>query len=81
MPLYEYYCPDCTITFDTLRPAAQADEAIICPKCEEKRPQRILSLFAAPAKNGQMPIMQAAVPSSAAGMGGGCCGGSCGCHH
>ena len=79
MPLYEYYCPACHATFETLRPAPEADTPGACPTCQEDSSQRILSLFAKSVKTGS-----AAMTPVAAGMdslGGGCCGGACGCHN
>lgn len=74
MPLYEYYCTDCNQTFESLRPAQQADDPVNCPACSHVVSQRILSLFANSVKN---PASDTAY--SMAG-GGACCGGSCGCH-
>jgi putative FmdB family regulatory protein len=74
MPLYEYYCSDCKDTFEQLRPAQQADSPADCPACRSMASQRILSLFASSVKTAgsdaayQLPV------------GGGCCGGGCGCH-
>ncbi len=80
MPLYEYYCADCQIKFDALRPMSQADTPIQCKACESAKTSRVLSLFAAHTKgdtNG--------APAVAAGNGGfggcGCGGGTCGCGH
>ncbi len=46
MPLYEYHCPHCEITFDKLRPYSQADSPIACPQCGGEDVQRLLSRFA-----------------------------------
>jgi putative FmdB family regulatory protein len=46
MPLYEYYCPHCDLTFDKLRPFSQADAPIQCPDCGGEDVQRRLSRFA-----------------------------------
>jgi putative FmdB family regulatory protein len=77
MPLYEYFCPTCQATFETLRPAAQADQPALCPKCRANSSQRVLSLVASNVakSNGD------SAPALATSMGGGCCGGACGCHH
>ena len=76
MPLYEYFCPTCNDTFEQLRPAQKADEAIVCPDCQQPSAQRVLSLFASAVKSeGGAPV-----PMSMP-MAGGCCGGACGCHH
>jgi putative FmdB family regulatory protein len=77
MPLYEYFCPTCKESFETLRPALQADQPATCPTCRAESAQRILSLVASSVlkSNGD------AAPAMAMGGGGGCCGGACGCHH
>lgn len=76
MPLYEYYCPTCSTTFESLRPAQHADAPAACPECRDTSSQRILSLFARSVKT------SAAMPAlSPAPTGGSCCGGACGCAH
>jgi len=47
MPLYEYECPDCGITFELLRPVSRRDEATTCPRCGGHRAGRQLSRFVA----------------------------------
>jgi putative FmdB family regulatory protein len=79
MPLYEYFCPTCNDTFEKLRPVIQADLATVCPTCQKQSSQRVLSLVASSVLKGTSSgVQETAMPSSA---GGGCCGGSCGCHH
>lgn len=76
MPLYEYYCADCREKFDTIRPMSKADEPVQCKHCESMRTSRMLSLFAAPPKGQGNAGFTGPAP-----MGGGCCGGACGCGH
>jgi putative FmdB family regulatory protein len=33
MPLYAYTCPECEIEIEELRPAARADDPVVCPVC------------------------------------------------
>jgi putative FmdB family regulatory protein len=80
MPLYEYFCPTCKESFETLRPAAQADRPTTCPSCQTESSQRILSLVASSVMKGN-GSSSAGLEMSAPSMGGGCCGGACGCHH
>ena len=45
MPIYEYYCSDCSIDFEVMRPVTQSDEPANCKECG-KLAQRQLSNFA-----------------------------------
>lgn len=45
MPIYEYYCPDCKLKFEQLRPISRAGEKAPCPRCQEEA-GRALSAFA-----------------------------------
>lgn len=78
MPLYEYYCAECHTKFDALRPMDKADTAIQCKHCESMRTSRVLSLFATHTK---AEASSSSAPTFPARMGGGCCGGHCGCGH
>jgi putative FmdB family regulatory protein len=44
MPIYEYYCPNCNVEFEALRPASKADEPVPCKTCGQPG-QRQLSTF------------------------------------
>jgi putative FmdB family regulatory protein len=44
MPLYEYYCANCNIEFEALRPAARAQEPVACRNCGQNG-ERQLSTF------------------------------------
>lgn len=50
MPLYEYYCADCKIKFETLRRMSQADSPIACARCKGMNTSRAISVFAAISK-------------------------------
>ena len=63
MPLYEYYCRDCSATFEMLRPKREADTPAKCRRCQSLKTARTISLFAAHG-DGQ----------ALAGSGGGCSG-------
>jgi putative FmdB family regulatory protein len=70
MPIYEYACMECEDHFDEL--VRSDDQVVTCPSCETTNVLKQISAFAvhgAPAK-----------PSFGGSTGGGCCGGSCGCH-
>jgi putative FmdB family regulatory protein len=44
MPIYEYYCANCKVEFEALRPASKADEPAPCKTCGQPG-QRQLSTF------------------------------------
>ncbi|NOS99923.1 MAG: zinc ribbon domain-containing protein [Phycisphaerales bacterium] len=46
MPIYEYRCPECRHTFDELLRAGDRSK-VSCPKCGNRRPEPVLSVFAA----------------------------------
>jgi putative FmdB family regulatory protein len=46
MPLYEYQCSSCGTTFEQLRRMRDADQGLVCPKCESGQVERLLSTFA-----------------------------------
>jgi putative FmdB family regulatory protein len=70
MPIYEYHCADCQVTFERLRPMSKADASTSCSSCGSSHTSRAISLFAAISKssNGET--------RSVAGTGHGCA--SCG---
>lgn len=68
MPLYEYYCSDCRVTFDLLRAYDLADHGVRCASCAGERVSRTVSLTA--------PIGKDAPELGSAGC---ACGGRCSC--
>ncbi len=71
MPIFEYVCKECQHQFEALIFGQQKTE---CPKCQSKKLDPQLSVFAAPAKSGMGS--QPSFSSQSAGSAGGC--GSCG---
>ena len=49
MPIYEYRCRDCGERFEELRSVreSESDEGLECPRCGERRVERLLSAFSA----------------------------------
>ena len=72
MPIYEYVCMECESHFEEL---VRNGEAVNCPDCEASNVRRQLSVFATHGTAGQLPSYGGTMSA-----GGGCCGGSCGCH-
>ena len=71
MPIYEYVCMQCESHFEEL---VRNGEEPPCPDCGAADVRRQLSSFAAVGA-GKQPTFRGPI-----GGGGGCCGGSCGCH-
>ena len=46
MPIYEYRCEKCGITFERLRKLREADQPVACPRCESDETRRVVSSFA-----------------------------------
>jgi putative FmdB family regulatory protein len=70
MPVYEYRCRTCGERFELLRRSMNDDAGTVpCPDGHADT-VRLLSMFATAAK------AHAGAPT---GVGGGCCGGTCGC--
>ncbi len=76
MPIYEYHCEDCDSSFETLVQPGHYDEAQ-CPSCMGVNIVREMSVFAS---RGGGSESQPNGAGAAMVRGGGCCGGSCGCH-
>ena len=51
MPIYEYTCPDCDITFELMKPFSEADKDASCPRCH-KQARRIMSPCVCLSRNG-----------------------------
>ncbi len=44
MPIYEYHCDQCKNEFEKL--VLKSSEKIVCPRCKNKKVQRMMSAFA-----------------------------------
>jgi putative FmdB family regulatory protein len=86
MPIYEYRCADCAISFEAfVRPGHDDAE---CPHCNGNQLSREMSTFAARSSNGDGASAAAqainrngnGLSSALSAPRGGCCGGGCGCH-
>ena len=76
MPLYEYRCPECDVTFEARRPMADASAPIDCP-AGHVGSRRLLSVFAS--TGSASSASSASAPPTSRPMGHGCGGGMCGC--
>ena len=74
MPIYEYHCLGCGAEFELL---VRSDTEILCPSCESAKVTRQLS---APARAGGHGASTPDFSRLGPPGGGGCHGGSCGCH-
>jgi putative FmdB family regulatory protein len=47
MPIYEYFCPDCRVTFELQRSMADRESRATCPQCTGHQTSRVMSTFTA----------------------------------
>lgn len=45
MPVYEYRCRECGRHFEKLRRMSDKDDDLICPECQSKEIDRLMSTF------------------------------------
>lgn len=77
MPIYEYSCSKCNHKFELLRSLNQADEGVLCPKCQGSS-KRIFSRFASFSKDSNGASAPVAGTGSSCSS---CSASSCsGCH-
>ncbi|MFN7130435.1 MAG: FmdB family zinc ribbon protein [Myxococcales bacterium] len=80
MPLYEYACHGCSLSFEELVRAGSTDP-VNCPRCRSANVARQLSTFAAHGmSDGSTRIADTLNRGGSGGGGGGACG-SGGCGH
>ncbi len=79
MPLYEYFCRTCHTKYEERRPFGEADAPIECPTCHEQNSVRALSLVIVHSSSRSASASESGPAMSS--IGGGCCGGACGCGH
>ncbi|HEX2565137.1 MAG TPA: zinc ribbon domain-containing protein [Acidimicrobiales bacterium] len=72
MPLYEFRCRTCGDTFELRRSMAESDAPASCPGGHDDT-VKLLPLVAV---GGRASAAPGAPPAA---IGGGCCGGACGC--
>jgi putative FmdB family regulatory protein len=72
VPLYEFRCRTCGDTFELRRSMAESDAPALCPGGHHDT-VRLLPLVAVGGR------ASAAPSGPPAAIGGGCCGGACGC--
>jgi putative FmdB family regulatory protein len=73
MARYEYLCKDCGAPFEVQRSMADAEgDDVRCP-AGHTAVRRRFSVFASLGSGGSD------APAASTGVGGGCCGGGCGC--
>jgi putative FmdB family regulatory protein len=75
MPLYEYQCEKCSAQVELLVQGSQQPK---CPQCGSDKLSKLLSVVAAPTRDGPGGAPGGSTPMSKPG--GGSCGTGCGCH-
>jgi len=53
MPIYEYRCTFCGEIFDVLQRVGEDGHDLTCPACDEPRPEKLMSMFAASDSDGE----------------------------
>ena len=43
MPIYAYRCRECGEKFESFRAINSSDDEVACPKCDAKKPARLLA--------------------------------------
>lgn len=74
MAVYEFRCRTCDERFEVRRPMSRSGDPAPCPSGHTET-VRLLSMFASVGATGPAPLAGPSGPP----MGGGCCGGACGC--
>lgn len=83
MPLFEYFCKDCSHEFEVL--VRSRDEGILCPQCKSEKVSKLFSTFAHRGKTSSLDgVLSGGASPKVAGSSSGCSscsGGSCAtCH-
>jgi putative FmdB family regulatory protein len=55
MPIYEFFCPECSTIFSFLSRSVDTQKRPSCPRCKKNILERKVSLFAAIGKKGEKP--------------------------
>ncbi|WP_166824612.1 FmdB family zinc ribbon protein [Thalassoroseus pseudoceratinae] len=71
MPLFEFRCPACDNQFEYL---VRGQESVQCPKCQNAKPEKLMSAAAAHGfKSASLPVSSACPPSDAPPCRPNCC--------
>lgn len=73
MPVYDYRCTQCGMSYDVYHKGKEKVEDVVCPSCSSREHKRLMSV-ASVAVGGSSGTGAA---SHACEMGGECCGGGC----
>jgi putative FmdB family regulatory protein len=73
MPIFNYRCSSCRTEFEQL---VRSDTRVVCPECQGRKLERLMSLTARPATSGKPADFSRLGPAPS----GGCCGGGCHSH-
>ena len=80
MPVFEYKCNDCGRKFDVLHKSSTNLEEVVCPDCQSKNNQKLLSTFSASVNSGSNYSTNSSCSDGSCGIPsyGGCSSGFCG---
>jgi putative FmdB family regulatory protein len=54
LPIYEYKCSKCGHQFELIRPLKAQEEKIVCPRCGDAYPEKLISVFCAANKESSL---------------------------
>jgi putative FmdB family regulatory protein len=79
MPVYDYRCSNCSVSYDIFHKGKELPENIVCPKCGSKEYKKLMSVMSVKMGN----TASSGCESGECGINGGpysggCAGGMCG---
>ncbi len=77
MPIYEYDCPTCGVSFEKLVRSTASASKVTCPRCNSRKVKKRMSTFAHSVAGGSSTPKSEGASCSC----GGNCGGCKGCGH
>ena len=76
MPVFDYRCEECKITYDVYHKVREVAEDVVCPSCGSKNHKRLISIPGVAVTNGSSHTKPGEQMCESGGCG--CSGGMCG---
>ena len=81
MPIFEYDCPACGVSFEKLVRSGASATKVACPRCSSRKVKKRVSTFAHSVAGGSSTPKSEGAGGGASCSCGGNCGGCKGCGH